>query len=177
MRLLRFIVRMFATDTKTKQKSLPRARDRAEISRATESQRPETAPPPAEVLSREIVGKCWVIDGDTIVIGQTNIRLAGIDAPELNHPFGKSAKWALHKLCNGQVIRAELTGDSSYQRVVATCYLPDGRDLSEEMVKAGHALDWSKHSGGKYRHLEAADARKRLWRCDARQKGRLKTQG
>lgn len=176
MRLLRLFTRMFAGAAKTKRKSQTPVRNPTEITRPTESNRQETSPHEAEFLNQEITGRCWVIDGDTIVIGKTNIRLSGIDAPELNDPYGKSAKWALHKLCNGQVIRAELTGDSSYQRVVATCYLPDGRDLSEEMVKIGHALDWSKHSGGKYRHLETADARKRLWRCDARQKGRLKTQ-
>ena len=29
-----------------------------------------------------ITGKAWVIDGDTIVISDTHIRLEGIDAPE-----------------------------------------------------------------------------------------------
>src|SRR5262245_35629980 len=29
-----------------------------------------------------IVGKAWVIDGDTVVISGTHIRLEGIDAPE-----------------------------------------------------------------------------------------------
>jgi hypothetical protein len=29
-----------------------------------------------------IVGKAWVIDGDTIIISDTHIRLEGIDAPE-----------------------------------------------------------------------------------------------
>ncbi|MEZ5675067.1 MAG: thermonuclease family protein [Thalassovita sp.] len=58
------------------------------------------------------------------------MRLAGIDAPELDHPWGKKAKWELVQLCKGQVITAELEPDISYDRVVATCLLPDGRDLS-----------------------------------------------
>jgi hypothetical protein len=29
-----------------------------------------------------IIGKAWVIDGDTIVISNIHIRLEGIDAPE-----------------------------------------------------------------------------------------------
>lgn len=33
-----------------------------------------------------------MIDGDTIAIGKQKIRLAGIDAPELNKPYGKKAK-------------------------------------------------------------------------------------
>lgn len=124
-----------------------------------------------------LIGKCWVIDGDTITIQGQNIRLAGIDAPELDHPYGRVAKATLMRLCRGQDVRAEFSGALSYERGVATCFLPDGRDLSAEMVKAGLALDWPKHSGGKYRSLEPADARRKLWRCDARQKGRMPPTG
>jgi micrococcal nuclease len=112
-----------------------------------------------------------VIDGDTIDIKGKRIRLAGIDAPELEDPYGKRAKSMLIQLCQGQRIRAVSEGGSSHDRTVATCYLPDGRDLSAEMVKAGLAIDWRKFSGGKYRHLEPDGIRKKLWRCDARQKG------
>lgn len=121
----------------------------------------------------EVRGPCWVIDGDTIDINGTRIRLAGIDAPELDDPYGQGAKFLLIRLCKGQVIRAVTEGDQSYDRSVATCYLPDGRDLSAEMVRAGMAIDWRKFSGGKYRHLEPEGIRKKLWRCDARQKGRM----
>ena len=120
-----------------------------------------------------LVGRCWVIDGDTIEIGGTRIRLAGIDAPELDDPYGKNAKWTLVQLCKGAQIRAVFSGDLSHDRTVATCYLPDGRDLSAEMVKLGVAIDWPKFSRGKYRHLEPEWARNALWRCVARQEGRM----
>jgi micrococcal nuclease len=119
----------------------------------------------------EMQGRCWVIDGDTIDMNGTRIRLAGIDAPELDQPYGQNAKSALIQLCRGQTIRAVSEGDRSHDRMVATCYLPDGRDLSAEMVRAGLAIDWRKHSGGKYLRLEPEGIRRRLWRCDARQKG------
>lgn len=48
-----------------------------------------------------VAGRAYVIDGDSIVIQKTQIRLFGIDAPELNHPYGKKAKWALLNLCKG----------------------------------------------------------------------------
>ncbi len=124
-----------------------------------------------EVLEQR--GTAWVIDGDTLDLGGTRIRLAGIDAPELDHPYGKTAKWALVKLCKGQEIRAVFKGSLSHDRTVATCYLPDGRDLAAEMVRAGLAIDWPKFSGGKYRGLEPPGIRRKLWRCEARQKGRL----
>jgi endonuclease YncB( thermonuclease family) len=120
-----------------------------------------------------IQGRCHVVDGDTIVIGDASIRLAGIDAPELDHPYGKNAKWALVNLCKGQIVHAVLEGAMSHDRTVATCYLPDGRDLSAEMVKLGLAVDWPKFSGGKYRVFEEAGIRRKLWRCNARQKGRM----
>lgn len=122
---------------------------------------------------QELRGRAWVIDGDTIDIGGTRIRLSGIDAPEMDHPYGKNAKWTLVNLCKGQEVRAVFDGDLSHERTVATCYLPDGRDLSAEMVKAGMAIDWKKFSGGKYLGLEPDGIRKKLWRCDARQKGRM----
>jgi micrococcal nuclease len=121
----------------------------------------------------ELRGRAWVIDGDTLDINGTRVRLAGIDAPEMDHPYGKSAKWALVNMCKGQEVRAVFDGDLSHDRTVATCFLPDGRDLSAEMVKVGMAIDWPKFSRGKYAGLEVPGIRKKLWRCDARQKGRM----
>lgn len=126
------------------------------------------------VASKPVVtGKAYVIDGDTLVINQTRIRLFGIDAPEMNHPYGKKAKLALVTLCKGQAVRAEISAKDAHGRTVARCFLPDGRDLSAEMVKQGLALDWPKFSGGMYQTFEVADARRRMWLADARQKGRI----
>ncbi len=115
--------------------------------------------PPA---SREIKGTCHVIDGDTIVIGRTKLRLAGVDAPELDMPWGQKSKWAMVELCKGQQITAVCTGEQSYDRLVATCYLPDGRDLGAALIRQGLALDYPHFSGGKYKHLEPKGARRKL---------------
>lgn len=121
-----------------------------------------------------LCGKCYVIDGDTIVIKKTKIRLAGIDAPELDHPYGNKSKWAMVALCKGQMITAHIKDEMSHDRLVARCCLPDGRDLAEELVKQGLAIDWPKYSGGRYTPFETPDARKLMWRADARQKGRMR---
>ncbi len=121
----------------------------------------------------EISGPAYVIDGDSIVIRKTQVRLFGVDAPEMNHPYGKKAKWALVSLCKGQTVRAVISEKDAYGRTVARCYLPDGRDLSAEMVKLGLAIDWPKFSRGIYRAMEVPDARKKMWLADARQKGRM----
>ena len=123
--------------------------------------------------SRVLEGPAYVTDGDTITIQKTQVRLYGIDAPELHHPYGKKANWAMVSLCKGQRIRAEITDEDEYGRTVAKCFLPDGRDLSGELVKQGLAIDWPKFSEGKYSHLEVAGIRKKLWLADARQKGRM----
>ncbi|WP_254701766.1 thermonuclease family protein [Roseovarius sp. THAF27] len=107
------------------------------------------------------------------MIQKTQVRLFGVDAPELNHPYGKKAKWALVSLCKGQVITAEVTEKDVHGRTVAKCSLPDGRDISAEMVKIGMAIDWPKFSGGKYKSMELPDVRKKLWLADARQNGRM----
>jgi endonuclease YncB( thermonuclease family) len=126
---------------------------------------------PAET-KRTVSGTARIVDGDTIVIQKTQIRLFGIDAPELNHPYGKNAKWALVALCKGQKVRAEIVEVDHFGRTVAKCFLPDGRDLSCEMVKKGPAIDWPKFSGGIYSDLEVPNARRKMWLADARQKGR-----
>lgn len=121
-------------------------------------------------------GKCYVIDGDTIVIGGTKIRLAGIDAPELNHPWGKNSKFAVMKLCKGKVVTAHIKDEVSYDRIVAKCCLPDGTDIAAALVEQGLALDWPKFSGGEYSHLEPPEIRKKLWRAAAKQGRRIKKQ-
>src|SRR5260370_34848501 len=56
------------------------------------------SPPPT------IVGKAWVIDGDTINISGTHIRLEGIDAPELDQPCtdSKGKTWSGGKATAGE---------------------------------------------------------------------------
>ena len=80
------------------------------------------------VQSKPVIkGRAYIVDGDTIKINKVQIRLFGIDAPELNHPYGQKAKWELVKLCKGKVVRAELTDRDAYGRTVARCTLDDGR--------------------------------------------------
>ena len=115
--------------------------------------------------SQVIRGKCHVIDGDTIAIGKQKIRFAGIDAPELHNPYGKQAKYALVELCKGNFINAHLTGETSYDRVVAKCLLDDGRDLAAEMMKLELALDIPHFPNADYKHLETSNALRKLrWR-------------
>jgi micrococcal nuclease len=180
MGLLRILLRWVRTSSGTTYTARPAERmPPLELPRQIRPVAPRTAVAFRQVTEitvvevKELLGRAYVIDGDTIDLCGTRIRLAGIDAPEMDHPYGKTAKWALVNLCKGQKVRAVFDGDLSHDRTVATCYLPDGRDLSAEMVKAGLAIDWRKFSRGKYAGLEPPGIRRKLWRCDARQKGRM----
>ena len=145
---------------KGRRKNIPRGKTRAPYPPRYKSR----SNPPVAVKDKQITGRAYVIDGDTIVIKKTKIRLAGIDAPELDEPWGQVAKSAMIRICQGGAIRAVLTGGSSYDRVVATCYLPNGADIGAELVKQGLALDIPMFSGGKYRQFETPEARQKLWR-------------
>jgi endonuclease YncB( thermonuclease family) len=172
--IIRILIRLFFRRRKSKPRWPSPPKDDTYSPRA----RKLVSTPASQSLSPTsetvLEGRCWVVDGDTIVIDKVHIRLAGIDAPELDHPWGKNAKWALVKLCKGQIVTAKIKPELSYDRLVAECYLSDGRDLSAEMVRSGMALDWPKFSGGKYKHLETSDARRKLWRASARQSGKLR---
>ncbi|MGR3366789.1 MAG: thermonuclease family protein [Sagittula sp.] len=144
---------------------------------------PRPAPPRAETpavaecdpepVRRVLKGKAWVVDGDTIDLAGVRLRLFGIDAPEMDHPYGIRAKRAMMALCKGQIVSASIVDEDAHGRTVAKCVLPDGRDLSAELVKKGLALDWPKFSGGCYAALETPDARRKLWLAAARQKGQM----
>lgn len=177
LRLLRMLVRLASGRRRTSY----RRRSNAPAAKPYRTRPPQTTiahtttivGTDVSVLPSVLQGRCWVIDGDTIIIDNIRLRIAGIDAPELDHPWGYQSKWALVQLCKGQTVTARLRPEMSYDRVVAECFLPDGRDLAAELVRCGLALDWHRFSGGKYRHLEPADARRKLWRADARQRGKL----
>lgn len=170
MGLLRSILRAFGIGGRSRRQ---RTRSTYEVENVIplQSADPWAKAKRSEQIVTAVTGPCYVVDGDTVIIDKRSIRLSGIDTPELDHPYGKNAKWALIALCKGHVIRAEFDGTLTHDRDAATCYLPDGRDLSAEMVKAGFAIDWAKYSGGKYRLYEHAGIRKKFWRADARQRG------
>jgi len=113
---------------------------------------------------RPITGYAHVIDGDTIVISGIKVRLAGIDAPELDRPWGQKSKWTMVDITKGKKVTARPTGESSYDRIVAICYVDGSIDIGAELIKRGMALDIPLYTDGKYSHLETPEARKRLKR-------------
>lgn len=120
--------------------------------------------------SQVLMGDCFVIDGNRVRIGETTIRLMGINAPEPHEPFGHDAKWALHHMCMDEIVTAQITDKDAEGNPVGTCYLQDGRDLAAELVKKGLALDWPYFSKDKYVEFEPEGVRNILVQQVARQK-------
>jgi endonuclease YncB( thermonuclease family) len=119
-----------------------------------------------------IAGKARIIDGDTIVIAATHIRLNGIDAPESDQTCtdasnnawlcGRVATGELLALIAGRPLACETSGRDRYHRVLAICTLPDGTDINAWMVQQGWALAYYSH---KYEpeEAEAHAAKRGIW--------------
>jgi len=96
-----------------------------------------------------------VIDGDTLDVNGTRVRLADIDAPEHGQSCqtsagqwscGNSATQALTTLVVGRQITCDQSAvTDSYDRLIATCFA-DGQNLGEAMVIQGHAWAFLRYS-------------------------------
>lgn len=138
--------------------------------RATTGQWPEQADARAAPLSGKVVR---VRDGDSIVVragrAQLEVRLDGIDAPELAQAFGKRAKRCTADLAIGKPVLLDLRGKDKYDRELAEVFLTDGRSLNRELVSSGCAWWFRRHSSDRdleARERQARSERRGLWADD-----------
>jgi endonuclease YncB( thermonuclease family) len=128
--------------------------------------------------ANDIVGHASVVDGDTLEIHGTRIRLWGIDAPESTqlcrnddsdlYQCGRAAATALAGLFYAipRPVTCSPTGHDQYGRTVAVCSLgTPGPDIGQWLVANGHALDWPRYSKGKYEDAQrrAQKAGRGIW--------------
>ena len=100
-----------------------------------------------------------VVDGDSVWLAPAapaapaapvELRLEGIDAPEICQAWGPEARAALSELVLGQQVSVKTVGRDNHGRTLGTLYL-DGRNINKLMVQEGHA--WSsryKYDRGPY---------------------------
>ena len=110
-------------------------------------------------LAETITGQASIIDGDTLEIHGTRIRLSGIDAPEstqlcrgddsLQYQCGAKAANELDEHIGGRPVRCEGVGRDQYGRTVAVCSIA-GEDVGDWLVREGLAFDWPRYSKGRY---------------------------
>jgi endonuclease YncB( thermonuclease family) len=128
------------------------------------------------VLADTLQGKVFkVADGDTITIVDNSgkkhrIRLAGIDAPEKDQPYGNVSTLGLNKLVSGRVVTIEYEKRDRYKRIVGKVLVnPPGEvfcmaldcvkkvDAGLEQVKAGLAWHY------KYYQMEQSEEDRTLY--------------
>lgn len=126
----------------------------------------------AEQFTGKVVG---VSDGDTISVLRegkaVKVRLYGVDAPEKAQAFGTHARQLTGGLAFQQTVTVVVHTTDRYGRLVGTVVLPDGRNLSYELVRAGLAW-WYRQYAPHDTTLaqlegEARTAKRGLW-ADAR---------
>jgi endonuclease YncB( thermonuclease family) len=124
----------------------------------------------------DTTGPARVVDGDTIHIGKTKIRLHGIDAPEMKQACrtkkgqeqlcGELAKQSLETMVRGQQVRCEGDESDRYGRLIAVCFVGPF-NVNERMVADGWALAYRKYSED---YIEAEDFAKAneegMWRTE-----------
>ncbi len=111
-----------------------------------------------------------VLDGDTIELLHNGhperIRLKGIDCPEKKQPFGQKAKQFTSSLIFGKTVTVVPSEKGRYGRTIGDVFLPNGGNLSYELVKAGLAWWYQKYSDDVVLaalELDAQLARRGLW--------------
>ena len=127
---------------------------------------------PQAIRAETVEGAARVVDGDTIEIDETRIRLWGIDAPELAqrcsedgtpYPCGLDAAQALRKQIGRKSVRCVRGDTDRYGRMVGLCSL-DGIDVSRWMVQQGQAIAFRRYSLDYVADEDAARAAKvGLW--------------
>jgi endonuclease YncB( thermonuclease family) len=102
----------------------------------------------------DVVGLARIVDGDTLEITGTKIRMHGIDAPESKqscqangetYRCGQKATAALSELVGSSSVRCEEKDQDRYGRVVAVCFVGQ-INLNASLVSQGWALAYRRYS-------------------------------
>ncbi len=130
---------------------------------------------PPRAIADDLIGQASIIDGDTIEIHGTRIRLWGVDAPESSQlcrdddsrPYhcGAQAANDLDTFIARRPVNCSPISLDQYRRTVATCSV-GGADIGAWLVQNGLALDWPEYSRGKYgaTQQEAEQAGRGIWK-------------
>lgn len=117
----------------------------------------------AQIRSGKVVA---VLDGDTVIVlennKQTKIRLAEIDCPEKNQPFGNKAKQFTSDKIFSKTVSYKTAGTDKYGRTLAHIYYgTDNMNLNGELVANGLAWHYKQFSKSKELSFLESNARRK----------------
>lgn len=113
-------------------------------------------------------GRFRVIDGDSLTIDGTRLRMKGIDAPELTQTCrrneqewscGREARDFLASLVSSQTVQCSGAQPDRYKRLLVVCRKGD-EDINATMVKEGMAVAYG---GYKAEEGAARSAHRGIW--------------
>ena len=100
------------------------------------------------ILTAKVVG---IKDGDTVVVldslkNQITLRLAEVDTPEKNQPFGAKAKQFTSDQVYLKIVKYVVTDTDRYGRSIAMIYYDNNKYLSAEIIRSGMGWHYKKYS-------------------------------
>lgn len=115
------------------------------------------------------VERVW--DGDTFmiyvrrwpwlwVLRKQNLRLRGMDAPEMKQTHGSESRKALCELIENKVIEIKFLDNAKGDRLACWAWV-NGINVSENMIANGHAWNYAQY-GGVFQKQEENARRKKL---------------
>jgi endonuclease YncB( thermonuclease family) len=122
----------------------------------------------------DLIGQASVIDGDTLEIHGSRVRIFGIDAPESDqlcrdeenelYRCGQKASNALFDFIGRRPVECIEVDRDRYKRAVSVCTV-GATDIADWLVRNGLALDWPLYSKGGYAaaESEAKQEQRGLW--------------
>lgn len=120
------------------------------------------------LLTGKVIG---IKDGDTVVVidslnRQTTLRLAEVDCPEKNQPFGTKAKQFTSDKVYLKTVKYVVIDTDRYGRSIAMIYYDNNKYLSAEIIRAGMGWHYKKYSKSlelAELELQAKKERRGLW--------------
>lgn len=127
-------------------------------------------------LSGMVAAAPWGIgrakDGDSLMVGDVEVRLYGIDAPEADQTCrrggqewscGAAAAQQLSKFVTGRDVRCETVGKDQYGRVLGRCMVGE-TDINRALVAMGYAVAFRRYSSDYVSAEDSAKANRRgVW--------------